>query len=65
MFVFKCISCDKTKELSKSIIEITKDGKVRTKNAQCECGDDMQEVEKKGFHGFPHLIRTEPTLKKN
>lgn len=65
MFVFKCISCNKTKELSKSIIEITKDGKVRTKNAQCECGDDMQEVEKKGFHGFPHLIRTEPTLKKN
>ena len=64
MFVFKCISCDKTKELSKSIIEITKDGKVRTKNAQCDCGNEMKEIEKKGFHGFPHLIRTEPTLKK-
>ena len=63
MFVFKCISCDKTKELSKSIIEIY-DGKVRTKNAQCDCGDEMTEIEKKGFHGFPHLIRTEPTLKK-
>jgi len=63
MFVFKCISCDKTKELSKSIIEIY-DGKVRTKNAQCDCGNEMQEIEKKGFHGFPHLIRTEPTLKK-
>ena len=63
MFVFKCISCDKTKELSKSIIEIY-DGKVRTKNAQCDCGDEMKEIEKKGFNGFPNLIRTEPSLKK-
>tara|TARA_R100000935_G_C2749878_1_gene129301 strand:+ start:243 stop:437 length:195 start_codon:yes stop_codon:yes gene_type:complete len=64
MFVFKCKSCDKTKELSKSIIEITSDGKVRTKNAQCECGEEMREIEKKDFGGFPNLIRTEPSLKK-
>ena len=63
MFVFKCISCDITKELSKSIIEITKDGKVRTKNANCECGEYMVEQEK-DFEGFPNLIRTEPTLNK-
>ncbi len=62
MFKFICKSCKKTKELSKSIIEII-DGKVRTKNSECKCGDYMVEQEKK-FEGFPNLIRTEPTLTK-
>ena len=62
MFKFICKSCKKTKELSKSIIEII-DGKVRTKNSECKCGDYMVEQEK-SFEGFPNLIRTEPTLTK-
>jgi len=62
MFKFICKSCKKTKELSKSIIQII-DGKVRTKNSKCECGNYMVEQEKK-FEGFPTLIRTEPTLTK-
>jgi len=63
MFKFICKSCKKTKELSKSIIQITDDGKVRTKNSECECGNYMVEQEK-SFEGFPNLIRTEPTLTK-
>ena len=63
MFIFKCKKCNKTKELSKSIIEI-RNGSVYTKNAKCNCGNEMVEIEKKGFNGFPNLIRTEPTLKK-
>ena len=62
MFKFICKSCKKTKELSKSIIQIV-DGKVRTKDADCDCGEYMVEVEKE-FGGFPTLIRTEPTLTK-
>jgi hypothetical protein len=63
MFIFKCKKCNKTKELSKSIIQI-RNGSVYTKNAQCECGEEMREIEKKDFGGFPQLIRTEPSLKK-
>jgi hypothetical protein len=62
MFKFICKSCKKTKELSKSVLEIV-DSKVRTKNADCECGEYMVEQEK-SFEGFPNLIRTEPTLNK-
>jgi hypothetical protein len=62
MFKFICKSCKKTKELSKSIIQII-NGKVRTKDSLCECGNYMVEQEKK-FEGFPNLIRTEPTLTK-
>tara|TARA_R110000824_G_scaffold281779_2_gene470091 strand:- start:715 stop:906 length:192 start_codon:yes stop_codon:yes gene_type:complete len=62
MFKFICKSCKKTKELSKSVLEIV-DSKVRTKNADCECGEYMVEQEK-SFEGFPNLIRTEPTLTK-
>ena len=39
------------------------DGKVRTREALCDCGNYMQEKEK-DFQGFPNLIRTEPTLNK-
>ena len=39
-------------------------GKVRTKEAKCECGEYMQEVAK-DFNGFPSIIRTEPTLKRD
>ena len=39
------------------------DGKVRTKEALCECGEYMQEKEK-NFDGFPNLIRTDPSLNK-
>ena len=62
MFKFICKSCKKTKELSRSIIEIV-NLKVRTKDADCECGEYMVEIEKPN-KGFPNLIRTEPTLNK-
>mgnify|MGYP003650845534 CR=1 FL=1 len=62
MFKFLCKKCKKTKELSKSIIEIN-DGKIRTKDAKCKCGNYMVEIEKSA-KGFPNLIRTEPTLDK-
>ena len=54
--------CGKSKELQKATLEV-KDGKVRTKEAECSCGKHMQEVEK-DFDGFPSLIRTEETLNK-
>ena len=62
MFKFLCKKCKRTKELSKSIIEIN-DGKIRTKDAECKCGNYMIEI-KKQTKGFPNLIRTEPTLDK-
>ena len=36
-------------------------GKVRTREALCECGEYMREIEK-DFDGFPCIKRTEPTL---
>ncbi len=62
MLKYICNSCGNTRELSKATLKVI-DGKVRTEQAQCECGDWMQEVEKE-FNGFPNLIRTEPTLRK-
>jgi len=62
MFKFLCKKCKRTKELSKSILQII-DGKVRKKNAECKCGNYMVEIEKPN-KGFPNLIRTEPTLNK-
>jgi len=38
-------------------------GKVRTREAQCECGEYMQEIAKE-FGGFPSIRRTEPSLSK-
>ena len=64
MFIFICKKCNSTKELSKSII-IIENGKVKTKNADCNnCGNRMQEV-RKNRRGFPNLLRTEPSLTKN
>ena len=63
MFKFVCKSCKKIKQLQKATIKVI-DGSVRTKEAKCECGEWMQEVEKK-FEGFTtNIIRTEPTLTK-
>jgi len=60
--IFQCKKCGKQKKLLKATLEIF-DEKIRTKEASCECGEYMQEVEK-DFDGFPNLIRTEPTLRK-
>ena len=60
MIKFECNNCGITKELMKATIKII-DGKVRTVEALCDCGEYMQEIEK-DFNGFPNLIRTEPTL---
>ena len=63
MLIYQCNKCQKQKELMRTTLEIV-DGKIRTREAKCECGHYMQEV-KKDFDGFPCLIRTEPTLTKN
>jgi len=62
MLKYQCNNCSATKDLMKATIKVI-DGKVRTEEALCKCGEYMQEVEK-DFDGFPSLIRTEPTLTK-
>ena len=62
MLIYQCNKCQKQKELMRATLEIV-DGKIRTREAKCDCGNYMQEVEKQ-FDGFPCLIRTEPTLNK-
>ena len=62
MIKFICNKCGETKDLSKATLKVI-DGKVRTVEALCKCGEYMQEIEK-DFDGFPCLIRTEPTLSK-
>ena len=63
MMIYQCEKCYEQKILSKATLEIV-DGKIRTKEARCECGNFMVEVEKQ-FDGFPSVIRTEPTLNKS
>ena len=60
MLKYQCNECGNTKDLAKATLEVV-GGKVRTREAQCECGEYMQEIEK-AFAGFPSLKRTEPTL---
>ncbi len=60
MLNYVCNVCGKTRQLSKATLEVV-DGKVRTREALCECGAYMQEVSKE-FSGFPNIKRTEPTL---
>ena len=62
MIKFICNTCGETKDLMRATIKVI-DGKVRTVEALCKCGEYMQEIEK-DFDGFPCLIRTEPTLSK-
>jgi len=62
MLKYICNKCGETKDLMKATLEVV-EGKVRTKEAKCKCGEYMQEVEK-DFDGFPSLIRTEETLSK-
>jgi|TARA_R100000544_G_C2171635_1_gene32515 hypothetical protein len=61
MINFIC-KCGESKQLTKVTLKVI-DGKVRTQEAKCMCGQYMQE-ESKDFGGFPSLIRTEPTLNK-
>ena len=62
MFIYYCKKCKIEKKIEKATLEIV-EGKVRTREAKCNCGKYMVEAEKE-FGGFPTLIRTEPTLKK-
>lgn len=62
MFKYYCNNCKIEKKIEKATLEIF-EGKVRTKEAKCKCGNYMQEIAKE-FGGFPTLIRTEPTLNK-
>jgi len=62
MFIYYCKKCKIEKKIEKATLEIV-DSKIRTREAKCNCGKYMIEVEKE-FGGFPTLIRTEPTLKK-
>tara|TARA_R100001530_G_C4310509_1_gene152901 strand:- start:1018 stop:1287 length:270 start_codon:yes stop_codon:yes gene_type:complete len=63
MLKYQCNSCGEIKDLTRATIKVI-DGKLRTEQAQCECGEWMQEVEK-DFEGFPSIIRTDPSLSKN
>ena len=54
--------CGESLELHKATLEV-KDGKVRTKEAECSCGKYMEEVEK-DFDGFPSIKRNEEYMKK-
>tara|TARA_R110002020_G_scaffold122312_2_gene277614 strand:- start:650 stop:838 length:189 start_codon:yes stop_codon:yes gene_type:complete len=60
--IFQCKKCGKQKKLLKATLEIV-DEKIRTREAKCDCGKFMVEIEK-DFDGFPSLIRTEKTLRK-
>ena len=62
MLNYICNACGNTRQLAKATLEVI-DGKVRTREAQCECGEYMQE-ESKEFGGFPNIRRTEPSLSK-
>ena len=62
MFIYYCKKCKIEKKIEKATLEIV-DLKIRTREAKCNCGKYMVEVEKE-FGGFPTLIRTEPTLTK-
>jgi hypothetical protein len=63
MIKFICNNCGENKDLMRATLKVMEDGKVRTVEALCKCGEYMQEIEK-DFDGFPCLIRTEPTLSK-
>tara|TARA_R110000751_G_scaffold257839_1_gene357306 strand:- start:95 stop:328 length:234 start_codon:yes stop_codon:yes gene_type:complete len=63
MLKYQCNNCDQTKDLSKATLEVV-DGSVRTREALCDCGEYMQEIEKE-FGGFPSIKRTEPSLSKS
>jgi hypothetical protein len=63
MIKYTCNKCGEKKDLMRATIAVI-EGKVRTKEALCECGEYMQE-ETKDFEGFPNLIRTDPSLSKN
>jgi|TARA_R110002051_G_scaffold2307_3_gene12221 hypothetical protein len=62
MLKYQCKKCEATKELSRATLEVVQ-GKVRTKEALCECGEYMREIAK-DFDGFPCIKRTEPSLNK-
>jgi hypothetical protein len=60
MIKYICNTCGETKHLTKATLKVI-DGKVRTVEALCKCGEYMQE-EEKDFDGFPCLIRTDSAL---
>jgi len=62
MLKYICNKCGETKDLRRATLKEI-DGKIRTVQALCKCGEYMQEIEK-DFDGFPCLIRTEPSLSK-
>ena len=60
MIKYICNKCSETKDLTRATLKVI-DGKIRTVEALCKCGEYMQEI-KKDFDGFPCLIRTDSTL---
>lgn len=57
MLKYICNKCNLIKELTVATLIVVND-KVITKQAKCECGEYMQEVEK-DFDGWPCIIRNE------
>ena len=60
MIKYICNKCSETKDLTRATLKVI-DGKIRTVEALCKCGEYMQEI-KKDFDGFPCLIRADSTL---
>jgi len=58
MFKYHCKPCNITKDLRNATLVVI-EGKVRTKEAKCKCGEYMNEI-KKDFDGWPTIIRNEP-----
>jgi|TARA_R100000700_G_C3164339_1_gene139698 hypothetical protein len=56
---FKCKCKDVIKDIKKATIKVI-DGKIRTAESLCECGEYMEEV-KEEFKGFPTIHRKEAT----
>lgn len=56
MIKYKC-KCGKKKSLRMATLELV-EGKVRTKQAKCQCGKYMREIDK-CFDGMPTIIRNE------
>jgi|TARA_R110002020_G_scaffold119850_1_gene273305 hypothetical protein len=57
MIKFQCNKCRRKKDLIQATLKVI-DGKVRTVQAKCKCGEYMQEIEK-DFEGMPNIIRNE------
>tara|TARA_R110000823_G_scaffold141526_1_gene271374 strand:+ start:71 stop:262 length:192 start_codon:yes stop_codon:yes gene_type:complete len=63
MSIYSCKKCKSEKEITRvNLIYLEDKKKWEAREALCDCGNYMQSKNK---NGFPSLIRTEKSLKKN